>query len=174
MPKRVDVSISLKFIDSILNQISRWMSAIGAVVLGAIILLTVADVSGRYIFSAPIFGTYEIIGLLLLWAGTWGIAYCEIQGGHVSITFLFDRLSPRPKAIINSIIVFLTFFTFSLLTWRISLRAIEVATMEVGGKSMDLGLPLMPFYTMFAISLGVVSLILLMRFLHAIIGLRKC
>jgi TRAP-type C4-dicarboxylate transport system permease small subunit len=150
------------------------MSAIGAVVLGVMILLTVADVSGRYIFSKPIFGTYEIIGLLLIWAGSWGAAYCEIDRRHVSVSFLFDRLSPRPKAIIDSIVTFLTFLTFSLFTWRISIRAMQVAAMEVGGKSMDLGIPFMPFYVIFAIAFGMLSLVLLRRFFHTIMVVRKC
>jgi energy-coupling factor transporter transmembrane protein EcfT len=58
-------------IEAGLQGVSRVMAIIAAIILAIMMLLTVADVIGRYFFSSPIKGTWEVVGLLLVFAGTY-------------------------------------------------------------------------------------------------------
>ena len=53
-------------IEKFIHSVSKYMAIVAAVVLGVMMLLTTADVTGRYFFNAPINGTWEIVGLLLI------------------------------------------------------------------------------------------------------------
>ena len=46
-----------------LQRVSKVTAIIAAVVLAVMMLLTIADVAGRYFFNSPIKGTWEIVGL---------------------------------------------------------------------------------------------------------------
>lgn len=65
---------------------------LGALVLLAIIALTMAEVVSRYVLRAPLILSDEFGGYALVAIGCLGLAYCARGGGHIRITFLAERL----------------------------------------------------------------------------------
>lgn len=68
----------------------------GLVLLG-IIALTMAEVVSRYVLRNPLILSDEFGGYALVAISFLGLAYCGMEGGHIRITFLVDRLR-RPAA----------------------------------------------------------------------------
>jgi len=151
-----------------LQRVSKVAAIIAAVVLAAMMLLTVADVTGRYFFNSPVKGTWEIIGLLLVCAGTWGLGYCQVQKGHISITVLIERFSRRVQAIIRSVTYLIGLVGFSLLCWRMFLMAIRYLTTMKEYVTETLEIPYPPFMLMLSIGAGIMALILIVDLIHSL------
>ena len=151
-----------------LQRVSKVAAIIAAVVLAAMMLLTVADVTGRYFFNSPVKGTWEIIGLLLVCAGTWGLGYCQVQKGHISITVLIERFSRRVQAIIRSVTYLIGLVGFSLLCWRMFLMAIRYLTTMKEYVTETLEIPYPPFMFMLSIGAGIMSLILIVDLVRSL------
>jgi TRAP-type C4-dicarboxylate transport system permease small subunit len=140
---------------------NKIMAMIAASVLLAMMLLTVADVFGRYFFNSPIRGTWEIIGLLLVCAGTWGLGYCQLQKAHISIDVLVRRFSQRVKAAIYSLAYLIGLIGFSVICWRVFLLAKRYFFLTRGNATETLHIPYYPFMLIMAIGAGMLALVLL-------------
>ena len=106
-----------------LQWVSKGMGVIAAIVLAFMMVLTVADVIGRYFFSHPIKGTWELVGLLLVCAGTWGLAYCQMERGHISITIMEGFFSRRVRAAMSALACLIGLGGFSFVSWQTFLLA---------------------------------------------------
>lgn len=144
------------------------MAVIAALVLAGMMLLTVGDVVGRYFFNRPITGTFELIGLLLVCAGTWGLAYCQIQKAHISISIFIDRLPRRARAIFSSLAYIIGLVGFSLVSWRVFLLAIKYLTLPKGNVTDTLRIPYFPFMLILSLSTGAFALVLLVDLVRSI------
>ena len=65
------------------------------------LLLGTADVLGRYLFNNPITGTQEIFEILLPGIVLLGWAYAQRFKSHVTVDIIYNRFSPRLKAIVG-------------------------------------------------------------------------
>lgn len=155
-------------IEAVIYRINKAAALVASIVLAAMMLLTVADVIGRYFFSKPIRGTWELVGLLLVCAGTWGWGYCQMDKGHVSVTVIIDRLPRKIQAIIRSVTYLIGFVGFSLLCWRMCLRTIKFINLPSGGLTETLEIPYYPFMLVLVIGAGIMALILLIDLLHSL------
>jgi len=151
-----------------LGSVSRVMAAIAAVVLSIMMLLTAADVAGRYFANRPIKGSWELVGLMLICAATWGLAYCQIQKGHIRVTVLLERFSPRLQAILNSLAYLIGIGAFSLICWQMLVMAKTYIFLPTGGLTEDLSIPYFPFMLMLAIGAGMLAVILLVDLLRSL------
>lgn len=148
-------------LDSGLHSVSRVMAIIAAYTLVVMMLLTVADVTGRYFFNKPVLGTYELVGLMLICAGTWGLAYCQIQQGHIRVGVLFDRFSQRLQTIFNTLAYVIGIVGLSLICWQTVLMAKEYFSFGDQGISPTLGLPIAPFILVLSVGTGMMTVTLL-------------
>lgn len=80
---------------------STFIGYLGGWVIAPLIVSMVYEVLARHLFNAPTFWAYEI-GYML--AGTcylFGMAYCMKQKGHVRVDFLYDKIGPKWRAIVD-------------------------------------------------------------------------
>ena len=153
-------------------SVSRWMTLVAAIALGLMMLLTAADAGGRYLFSFPIKGADDLIAFLLICAGTWGLADCEIRGAHVTVDILVDRLPPRLRALLVSIAYIVTIGVFSLIAWQSFARGARY--MNLAGEASEvLGIPFWPFLMALGFSFGMLCLTLLLHLLQNLKNLMK-
>jgi TRAP-type C4-dicarboxylate transport system permease small subunit len=143
-----------------------------AVALIAMMLLTVADVIGRYLFSKPIKGTYELVGFLLVGAGALGLGYTQVKKGHIRVDFLLQRFPEKVQGIVTVIANFLGFAAFSLLCWRCALYA-QYYISATGNATDTLHIPLFPFVVVLAVGTGMLALVLLFDLVHSIIQVKS-
>jgi TRAP-type C4-dicarboxylate transport system permease small subunit len=151
-----------------LEWLSKILAVIAAVVLSFMMLLTVADVIGRYFFNRPIKGTWELVGLLLVIAGSWGLAYCQVQKAHISVSIITDRFSRRGRGLMLSLAALIGLFGFSLISRQTFLLAKKYVEMTRGDVTDTLALPFSPFVFALCIGTGMMALMLLVDFFRYI------
>lgn len=151
-----------------LGSVSRVMAMVAAYALSLMMLLTVADVIGRYFFNRPIKGTYELVGLTLVCAATWGLAYCQIQRGHIRVMLLVEHFPPRVQTVLNSLAYLLGLGGLSVICWRTLLLTKTYISLAGAGVTVNLHVPFWPFMLMLAIGAGMFSVIFLIDLLHSL------
>ncbi|MBL6599870.1 MAG: TRAP transporter small permease subunit [Alphaproteobacteria bacterium] len=121
----------------LIERFSLLIGTIGAVVMAPLVLSMVYEVLMRHFFNAPTFWAYEI-GYML--AGTcymFGMGYCLRQGGHIRVDFLYQGMSLKGKATVNTVgYIFLMIPVCAWVTWGLYEYAVEAyVTGEVSGES---------------------------------------
>lgn len=154
-----------------MNVISKIMAYFGAGIMLLMMVLTVLDVIGRYFFSSPINGTWEVVGLMLVCAGTWCLPYCQKERRHVNVTILLDRFSKPVAACIEGLSCLIGSVGFSLLAWEALQLTVKYFSQQ-GYVTDTLRIPLYPFVLIMAIGNGILALVLcvdLLKTLPAIV-----
>jgi len=143
------------------------MHKIGLVVLLLMMFLTVGDVIGRYFFSMPIPGTFEVTNLMLALLVFLTLGYTQLKKGHISIDVIMLRLAPRTQAIIDSVTYLASLVLFCLVIWQTALHAKRLYIgHEVSGI---LSWPIYPFIILAAIGILFFCFILMINLLYAIV-----
>jgi TRAP-type transport system small permease protein len=140
-------------------KIVNWASnilAYGAMAAAAILMLiTVADVGGRYLFNHPILGATEIT-IFLMVCLLLGMAPCALDERHVKIDIFVRRFSGRTQAILDCIYFFVGLFIVAILStsaFKHSLLALNFDT-----RSAMLRIPDFPFILLLSISYAILLL----------------
>jgi TRAP-type C4-dicarboxylate transport system permease small subunit len=149
------------------------MAYVASAALIGMMLLTVADVCGRYIFSKPIKGTWELVGFMLVAAGSLGLGYCQVKKGHIRVDFLLHYFPGRIRPVIAVIAHFLGFAAFSMLCWRCVLYAQYYLSLTRGNATDTLHIPLFPFVLVLAVGTGMLALVLLFDLIHSMAEVKK-
>jgi TRAP-type C4-dicarboxylate transport system permease small subunit len=147
------------------------LGTIAAVTLFAMMVLTFADVWGRYLLNRPVFGGYEVtefmMGVLIFTA----LPLLCAQEGHVTIDLL-DHLVPKrllrwQRAAVNVV----SAVVLALMAWRVLLLSEQHArNVEV---TMTLKIPHAPFAFAFGVMAACASLACLAVAVGYVINQRK-
>ena len=89
--------------EKIIRWLSQWFDRVARGALVIMMLVVVSNVLLRAVWQS-IPGTFEYVGYLGAVAIGFALAFCAVQGRHVAITVVVDRLPQRTQAIIGSII----------------------------------------------------------------------
>ena len=119
---------------------ARLLSRVAAAFLLAMMALNVIDVGLRAGFNAPIFGTYEIVELLLAAVAFLAIPEVFLRDGHITIELIDQLVPPRGLAWLKAAGTLTALAFVGLLAWHMVQPAIEfVAFNDV---TVDLQIPL--------------------------------
>jgi len=86
------------FARAVLPALMRIAEVATAVLLFAMMMLTFADVVGRYVFSAPIFGAAEMVQFLLAMTIFAGLCLINARDEHITVELFeaqLDRVIPH-------------------------------------------------------------------------------
>jgi TRAP-type C4-dicarboxylate transport system permease small subunit len=92
----------------------------------AMMLLVVANIIGRYLFNSPVTGTLEITESLLVIIIFLSVAMTQYDGGHIRVTILTRRFSPRwsRAATVFAMICGAVFFAWcAYAAWRYAVQS---------------------------------------------------
>lgn len=132
-------------------KISRIMASVGAIMFGAMMLITTTDVIGRYFFMRPLNGAQELVGLMLVIGGTWGMGYCQLHMMHIRINVLSEKFSRRGQAILWVIAYIVSATVAGLVAWRAFISTHENIVELLGTRSDVLGVLYWPFWLLMGI-----------------------
>jgi len=85
----------MKLIFTWLDRIMRLDEVVATAAVFALFLVAISNIFMRYVFSAPLAWTEEILQLLLVWATFLGASALVRRKEHVFISFVTDKLPPR-------------------------------------------------------------------------------
>lgn len=155
--------MSVRNIFNIMGIFSYLLSRIGCLALFLMMCLTVVDVIGRYLFNAPILGSFEMTEFLVLVMVFSFLGFAQAQKSHVTVDILYDRLPGGLKRIISLLNYLVSFVVVFIIAWMGFEKGIE--SFHNGEKPLNLAVPNYPF--VFFLSFG--SAVMCVEFLRDIL-----
>ena len=153
------------------GKVSNSLMYLGTSMLLIMMFLGTADVIGRYIFNAPIIGTIETFEILLPILALCGLAYTQMEKGHLKVDLLYSRLSLRRQSIVGLGISIWSIVLFLLIAWRGTLVAISY--WEQGRVISNIHIPLYLVQVLVPLGSVLICLVYVVDISHFIINLRK-
>ncbi len=150
----------------VIKPVSTVSNSIGMVILAVMMVLTAVDVTLRKTLNAPIVGSYELIQFMMAITVAFGLAYCGIERGHVTVDLVENRLSKRNRAMLNLVTGFLGLLIAMLITWQTSVHITKLYESQV--LSQVLLVPVYPFVGVVTFGLALYTLVLLVHLLEFI------
>ena len=110
----------------VLHCTASILAIIGGLLSCAMAAIVTVSVAGRYLFSSPINGDYDIVGILCGCAIFSFLPYCQIKRGNVLADFFTQRAAPATKAALDAFgnLLFLT--AAIMFTWRLYYGLLEM------------------------------------------------
>lgn len=155
------MSPRLKALDRATDIITSAAAGVAGVVLVLLMLLTTADVAGRYFFDSPISGVFDLTHFAVSIMTYLGLAYCGYRGTHVVIELLYDRLPPAAQGVLDRLTNLAGCVLYALICWRTAVQAAEVR--EMGEASQMMEVPLFPLYCVVAFGSGLFAWVMGLR-----------
>jgi TRAP-type transport system small permease protein len=158
-------------INNIANKIGRIAFYVSAVFLFLMMVLTGADVTGRYFFNAPVQGSFELTTLFMAIIVALGLSYCALEKAHVRVDIITMNLSPKFQVILDCIANFFSFALCALLVWQIFLRALSL--IDAGITTLVLRIPIFPFVFIVDLGILVLCIVFLNDFIESVYKVMK-
>lgn len=136
-----------------LHAVVRVMTWISAAALALMVLVTFANVIGRYLLGRPLKGSVEMVEAMMVVAVFFSLAYTETLHGHVSMDEVVARFPRRARAVVLSIMYFAAAAFFFVVAWRDCVLALSYMRPIVRVTDV-LRIPMGPF--LFVIVVGAV------------------
>ena len=157
----------------VVRRITEVMVVISAIMLAAMMIISVADVVGRELFLRPIEGAWEMVSMAFIVCGAMAIGYTQLIKGHIQINLVSDRLSPRGRAGLFIFSYLICLAGCVLVTWQGWLRAWDYMHKTLGGETITLGIAIWPFMVIFTIGFLWLAFILLIDIYDLIVEVKK-
>jgi TRAP-type C4-dicarboxylate transport system permease small subunit len=139
----------------LLAKTSMAMCVASGIIAFLAMLVTITDITGRYVLSKPLFGAYELVELSMVPIVFLAIAAPEANGGgHIRMTMLLDMAPASWRRSIEVMNNLLAATVILLLAWRSLKYAFD--TMRFGEASLLLYIPKAPF--LFLLTFGLAFL----------------
>lgn len=112
-------------------------------ILTAMMALTVADVLGRYIFTAPVPGAAEATELMLAAVIFLGLPAATLDREQVTVDLLTERLPQAVRRALTPLVALVSTAALALIGRQLWVAAAGVASW--GGTTSTLEIPIAPF-----------------------------
>lgn len=139
-----------KRLNAITGEIASW-------VIFLMMLLAVADAVGRYTLHITIFGAQDLTQLMMVVVVFLGFGLLAEEDGNVRIEILYQKFSPKLKAIMNIFAWVIGIVSYSFVAYRLLLRALSVFENH-NATTITLNISLAPF--LLIASVGCILMIL--------------
>lgn len=143
-----------------------------AIALASIMFLMLIDVTGRYLFNAPLPGAAEIIELAMGVCVFAALPLVTASNEHIRLDYLSNAARGRVQALTNALVGTISAAGMGLLAWRIVDKALSI--IRYGDTTPFLNIPMAPIALFIALCAAISALIFLMQALrfwqHTITG----
>jgi TRAP-type transport system small permease protein len=144
---------------NVVKSIARFFSTVaarvGMVAIFLLLVMTVGDVLGRYIFNHPIPGTFELTKIFFAISVFFSFSVSQYNGENLGITLLYDKFPLLVRGILDlfSSVVSIAMFTIAFLGMLKYASRMEVANTVTS----VLRLPMHPW--IYVASVGLIFLV---------------
>ena len=136
-------------VDKGIRSLNVLLAYAGSYVLFGMMLLTIFDVIGRYIFNEPITGAYEITEAMMVTLVFFFIGYAQATKSHVAVDLVVNLLPQKLRVLIDIITHTLSLLMMILIAWMSMLRWLEL--MRIKEYTAILHIPVSPFLLILAL-----------------------
>ncbi|TQL46763.1 TRAP-type mannitol/chloroaromatic compound transport system permease small subunit [Homoserinimonas aerilata] len=152
-----------------LRPAAKWFAVASAVLCGALALLLTAEVVMRGTSGTSIRGLFEIAELGLVMTVFLGLAQSEVNGTHVRVTLLTDRLSPAAANRMRGIALILATVFLAWMGFELVERALQSFTVGEYRTGL-LNFPVWPSRAFVAVGTVFLALVLFVKGLVHLTG----
>lgn len=153
------------------EHVTRWLAFVGGGLLLVAVVLTLISVVGRYGFSHPLPGDYEIVELICAIGVFFFFPYTHATGSNITAEFFTSGLSERWKRILDVFHDVIFALVAALLTWRLIAGLTD--KFHNGETSILVGIPLWWAYSFAVLSMALLTVVCLWRIAVGIGALRQ-
>ena len=140
------------------------LSTFAALVLGAVMMVSVVDVVGRYVFNRPLPGSSEITEILMAILIYAGLPLVSLRRAHIAVDLLDSLTPPAIARVRDAVVGFLSVFVLAVIAWRLWAYADQIrSTKDV---TEYLRVPLAPFAYAMSVLAGIAAVIEIYRTLR--------
>ena len=140
------------------------MAGAASICLLGLMLITFADVVGRYFFDAPLVYTVEIVELGMGLMIFFGLGLTTLNRGHIAVDLIAGLVPRVTRAWLAGFSALIAVIFFGLITWRLWDRATNF--WSDGLATQILFLPVAPVVFVMAIASGITTLFAIWLLLH--------
>ena len=151
--------------ESVLDQ---FLGFLASTVLMLLMIVTFIDVTGRYLFLAPLPGAFEMTEIMMAMLIFAGLPLVSRANQHVTVNLIIGLLSPKIRHFQRLITQIIMTLVFGVMAWRMWIKAVEMLVQ--GDETAYLLIPIAPVAFFMTILLGVSSLIVAIQFARIIRG----
>jgi TRAP-type C4-dicarboxylate transport system permease small subunit len=159
--------------NTVVVWISKVMAGVAAVTLFVMMMIAVVDVCGRFFFNSPINGSFELGGILLVTAGTWGMGFCQLRKNNIRIDVITGRFPKRGRILFDIFAYIFCITAAGAVTWRVAVMTGEYITTSQGGLTATLLIPYWPFMLTLAMGFGWLTIIFIFDLINSLIEVAK-
>lgn len=142
-----------------MNRVLGAVETVAAVLLLLIALVTAGNVVLRDLFSIQIPDWFDGTRMLQGVALFWGIALATCRGTHICVDIVWEHLGRPARRVLDLFATLVVLAALSPLAWMVWVKVARSGSQS----TMDLRLPLVPFYAAAAVGATVAVLLALWR-----------
>ena len=157
--------MKVSFFEKTVTGLSSFFNMIASAALVLMMVLSCADIFMRYLFSRPITGTYDVVGLSGAVLVSFALPYTMLKKGHVAVELLVQSLSRGKRVVIETFSHLLGISLFLVLVWQAILLSRDMKA--AGEVTPTVHLPFYPIVYCMALCFFALSLAILVNLLHA-------
>jgi TRAP-type C4-dicarboxylate transport system permease small subunit len=110
----------------VLHRTANVLAVFGGILSCIMAVLVTVSVAGRYLFSLPVPGDYDIVGILCGCAIFAFLPYCQLHRGNVLADFFTQRAPERVKAGLDGFGNLIFLIAIAMFTWRLYYGMLEM------------------------------------------------
>ena len=152
------------FFEKAVTGMSTFFNMIASAALMLMMVLSCADIFMRYLFSRPITGTYDVVGLSGAVLVSFALPYTMLKKGHVAVELLVQSLSRGKQLVIETFSHLLGISLFLVMVWQAILLSRDMKA--AGEVTPTVHLPFYPIVYCMALCFFILSLAILVNLLH--------
>lgn len=161
-------------ISSLFRQVLRIQSATekllsngSSILVIGMMLLTSSDIIMRYVFNNPIVFAYEVTEFMLVCFIMFSVAYVQQKHGHIALEFLYEKISPKRRLLLDILSLTAGFLMFLAITCGSAALAWQSWLLREFSAGM-VRLPVYPFKFVIVVGAGIMCIRLLLDILAKI------
>lgn len=163
----------MNLIERAIRAVSSVVMALAAVALILMMLMVTLDVVGKYIFTAPVPVTLEMVSNYYMVAVVFlPMAAVELWSGHIHVELIHARLPRVGRRILDVTAHALAFLFFAMLTvfgWEVAMEKFEVGEYLMGQYS----LVIWPSRFLVPLGCGLIAALLILKTVRSAIQLAR-
>jgi len=156
--------MKVSFFEKAVTGISSSFNMIASAALMLMMVLSCADIFMRYLFSRPITGTYDVVGLSGAVLVSFALPYTMLKKGHVAVELLVQSLSRGKQLVIETFSHLLGISLFLVMVWQAILLSRDMKA--AGEVTPTVHLPFYPIVYCMALCFFFLSLAILVNLLN--------
>ncbi len=140
-----------------LDTVCTALAIISGLILLSLVGLTFTDVIMRYLLSAPILGSTDLLEMGMVLVFAMALPFTWRAGGHIVVDLLPDYPLRCATAARDAVVRLLGLLVFALLAWQAWLRAGDAALFNEATNMIEI--PFRPFFLVLALCAAVQALV---------------